>query len=190
MVRVCMLWKRKGEGPSPFRGDRSQGAVPPVAMAMKGMEKKKKKPMERAMKRGMKRGMRGMKGMATAMKTMKAMRMKGMKGMKGKKDLGTTPISKVKLWTYVPHKGGLTRADAKNCTENRLENKGKILLTKVLVPDGQKKLADSTAILSAKWLGTYRKKVLQPQLKKLRALQAKFERDVAKITMGKNMGIV
>ena len=74
-----MLWKRKGEGPSPFRGDRSQGAVPPVAMAMKGMEKKKKPrwpqwnggmtAMERAMKRGMKRGMRGMKGMATAMKT-------------------------------------------------------------------------------------------------------------------------
>ena len=97
----------------------------------------------------------------------------------------------MKLWTKVPYKGGLTRADAtKNCTESRLENRGKVLLTRVLVPDGQKKLADSTAILSAKWLATYRKKVLQPQLKKLKALQAKFERDVAKITKGNTNNMI
>ena len=42
-------------------------------------------------------------------------------------------------------------------------------MTRVLVPDGKKKLADSTAILSAKWLATYRRKVLQPQLKNLKA---------------------
>ena len=64
--------------------------------------------------------------------------------------------------------------------------RARVLLTRVLVPDGQKKLADSTAILSAKWLATYRKKVLQPQLKKLKALQAKLERDVAKITKDSN----